>query len=115
MVWILIAGTEYFHVPALCWVMFVAILFWVLTIFLFIIYLIGAHKRMPRVPWNTVVIHTHTCVYISLASLLQDSSGLESEPQPKTQKPNSILFMNPHAKPSTLTPLRCVTSGQKLL
>lgn len=80
MVWILIAGTEYFHVPALCWVMFIAVLFWVLTIFLFIIYLIGAHKRMPHVPWNTVV-KTHTfCTYIYL---LWDSSGPEPEPKPR--------------------------------
>ncbi|XP_044062544.1 CKLF-like MARVEL transmembrane domain-containing protein 8b [Siniperca chuatsi] len=54
LVWILVGGTEYFHLPALCWVMFVAILCWVLTICLFIIYLTGAHNRIPQVPWTTL-------------------------------------------------------------
>ncbi|XP_003966005.2 CKLF-like MARVEL transmembrane domain-containing protein 8b [Takifugu rubripes] len=74
MVWILIAGTEYFHVPALCWVMFVAILFWLLTIFLFIIYLIGAHKRMPFVPWNTVSL----CLNCSAAALYLLTAAIEA-------------------------------------
>lgn len=40
---------------------------------------------------------------ISLSSILWDSSGLESEPQPKTQKPDTILnHLNPHTKPSNV-------------
>ncbi|CAK6954333.1 CKLF-like MARVEL transmembrane domain-containing protein 8b [Scomber scombrus] len=54
LVWILLGGTEYFLHPALCWVMFVSILCWVLTICLFIIYLTGAHNRIPQVPWTTL-------------------------------------------------------------
>nr|XP_020452550.1 CKLF-like MARVEL transmembrane domain-containing protein 8 [Monopterus albus] len=54
LVWILVGGTEYFHLSALCWVMFIAILCWVLTVGLFIIYLTGAHNRIPRVPWRTL-------------------------------------------------------------
>ncbi|XP_039973296.1 CKLF-like MARVEL transmembrane domain-containing protein 8b [Xiphias gladius] len=54
LVWILVGGTEYFHLSALCWVMFVAILCWVLTLCLFIIYLTGAHNRIPQVPWTTL-------------------------------------------------------------
>ncbi|KAM7420345.1 hypothetical protein PAMA_014861 [Pampus argenteus] len=60
LVWILVGGTEYFHLSALCWVMFVSILCWVLTICLFIIYLTGAHNRIQQVPWTTLVTHTHT-------------------------------------------------------
>ncbi|KAF3691648.1 CKLF-like MARVEL transmembrane domain-containing protein 8 [Channa argus] len=52
LVWILVGGTDYFHLSALCWVMFVAVLCWVLTICLFIIYLIGVHNRVPQVPWT---------------------------------------------------------------
>lgn len=84
MVWILIAGTEYFHVPALCWVMFVGILFWVLTIFLFIIYLIGAHKRMLCFPWNTVVIYIHKYLY------------------PLSFETAQALNLNPNLKPRSL-------------
>ncbi|XP_071781597.1 CKLF-like MARVEL transmembrane domain-containing protein 8b [Centroberyx gerrardi] len=54
LVWVLVGGTEYFHVSALCWVMFVAVLYWVLTAFLFVIYLTAAHSRIPQVPWTTV-------------------------------------------------------------
>ncbi|XP_035499883.2 CKLF-like MARVEL transmembrane domain-containing protein 8b [Scophthalmus maximus] len=54
LVWILVGGTEYFHLSALCWVMFVAISCWVLTVCLFITDLTGAHKRIPQVPWTTL-------------------------------------------------------------
>ncbi|XP_056142717.1 CKLF-like MARVEL transmembrane domain-containing protein 8b [Lampris incognitus] len=56
LVWILVGGTEYHHVPALGWVMFVAILYWVLTDCLFIIYLSEAHNRIPKVPWTTLFL-----------------------------------------------------------
>ncbi|XP_047454175.1 CKLF-like MARVEL transmembrane domain-containing protein 8b, partial [Mugil cephalus] len=54
LVWILVGGTDYFHLSALCWVMFVAISFWVLTVCLFLIYLTGAHNRITQIPWTTV-------------------------------------------------------------
>ncbi|KAM9353781.1 CKLF-like MARVEL transmembrane domain-containing protein 8b [Symphorus nematophorus] len=57
LVWILVGGTEYFHLSALCWVMFVAVLCWILTVFLFIIYLTGAHHRIPQVPWTTLSLY----------------------------------------------------------
>ncbi|KAF0045135.1 hypothetical protein F2P81_001664 [Scophthalmus maximus] len=57
LVWILVGGTEYFHLSALCWVMFVAISCWVLTVCLFITDLTGAHKRIPQVPWTTLVTY----------------------------------------------------------
>ncbi|XP_026225700.1 CKLF-like MARVEL transmembrane domain-containing protein 8b [Anabas testudineus] len=54
LVWILVGGTDYFQVSSLCWVMFVAVLCWIVTICLFIIYLTGAQNRMPQVPWTTL-------------------------------------------------------------
>ncbi|XP_060907070.1 CKLF-like MARVEL transmembrane domain-containing protein 8b [Labrus mixtus] len=54
LVWILVGGTDYFQLSALCWVMFVAVLFWVLTVGLFVIYLTGVHHRIPQVPWTTL-------------------------------------------------------------
>ncbi|XP_026148804.1 CKLF-like MARVEL transmembrane domain-containing protein 8b [Mastacembelus armatus] len=54
LVWILVGGTDYFHLSALCWVMFAAILCWVVTTCLFIIYLTGAYNRIPQVPWTTL-------------------------------------------------------------
>lgn len=55
LVWTLIGGTEYFRVSAFGWVMFVAVFYWVLTVFFLIIYLTMAYTRIPQVPWTTVV------------------------------------------------------------
>ncbi|TDH12114.1 hypothetical protein EPR50_G00067790 [Perca flavescens] len=65
LVWILVGGTEYFHLSALCWVMFVAILCWVLTVCLFLIYLTGTHNRIPQVPWTTLSL----CLNCSAAAV----------------------------------------------
>ncbi|RXN01225.1 CKLF-like MARVEL transmembrane domain-containing protein 8 [Acipenser ruthenus] len=56
LVWTLIAGTEYFRVSAFGWVMFVAVFYWVLTVFFLILYLTMAYTRIPQVPWTTVVV-----------------------------------------------------------
>lgn len=55
LVWTLIAGTEYFRVPAFGWVMFVAVFYWVLTVFFLIVYITLTYTRIPQVPWTTVV------------------------------------------------------------
>ncbi|MEQ2271777.1 hypothetical protein XENORESO_009131 [Xenotaenia resolanae] len=65
LVWILIGGTDYFHLSALCWVMFVAILLWILTICLLVIYLTRAHNRIPQIPWTTLSL----CFNCSAAAL----------------------------------------------
>ncbi|XP_013858795.1 CKLF-like MARVEL transmembrane domain-containing protein 8b [Austrofundulus limnaeus] len=52
MVWILVGGTDYFRLSALCWVMFVSILVWIFTVCLFIIFLTGAHNRITHIPWT---------------------------------------------------------------
>uniref|UniRef100_A0ACB8FVK6 CKLF-like MARVEL transmembrane domain-containing protein 8 n=1 Tax=Sphaerodactylus townsendi TaxID=933632 RepID=A0ACB8FVK6_9SAUR len=54
LVWTLIAGTEYFLYPAFGWVMFVAVFYWVLTLFFLIIYMTMTYTRIPQVPWTTV-------------------------------------------------------------
>ncbi|XP_070692272.1 CKLF-like MARVEL transmembrane domain-containing protein 8b [Pempheris klunzingeri] len=56
LVWILVGGTDYIHLSALCWVMFCAVVCWVLTVCLFVIYLTGAHSRMPLIPWTTMLL-----------------------------------------------------------
>ncbi|XP_076774137.1 CKLF-like MARVEL transmembrane domain-containing protein 8 isoform X1 [Arvicanthis niloticus] len=55
LVWTLIAGTEYFRVPAFGWVMFVAVFYWVLTVFFLIVYITMTYTRIPQVPWTTVL------------------------------------------------------------
>ncbi|KAM3614079.1 uncharacterized protein V6R79_009796 [Siganus canaliculatus] len=65
LVWILVGGTDYFQLPSLCWVMFVAILYWIVSVCLFIIYLTGAYNRIPQVPWTTLSL----CLNCSAAAL----------------------------------------------
>ncbi|KAM4735276.1 LOW QUALITY PROTEIN: CKLF-like MARVEL transmembrane domain-containing protein 8b [Anableps anableps] len=74
LVWILIGGTDYFHLSALCWVMFVTILLWILTICLFIIYLTGVHNRIPHIPWTTLSL----CFNCSAAALYLVTAVIEA-------------------------------------
>ncbi|XP_010882989.1 CKLF-like MARVEL transmembrane domain-containing protein 8b [Esox lucius] len=72
-VWTLIAGTEYFRVPAFGWVIFVAILYWVLTVIFFIIYLTMV-KRIPQVSWKTVGL----CFNGSAAVMYAVATGVDA-------------------------------------
>ncbi|KAM9574390.1 CKLF-like MARVEL transmembrane domain-containing protein 8 isoform 2-T2 [Guaruba guarouba] len=63
LVWTLIAGTEYFLYPAFGWVMFVAVFYWVLTVFFLIIYMTMTYTRIPQVPWTTVVNTPCLCCF----------------------------------------------------
>ncbi|KAM9852695.1 CKLF-like MARVEL transmembrane domain-containing protein 8b isoform 2-T2 [Aulostomus maculatus] len=74
LVWILLGGTEYFNLSALCWVMFVAILCWLLTICLFILYLTGAHNRISQIPWTTLSL----CVNCSATALYLVAAVLDA-------------------------------------
>ncbi|XP_062386010.1 CKLF-like MARVEL transmembrane domain-containing protein 8 [Sardina pilchardus] len=56
----LIAGTDYFRMSPFGWVMFVAVFYWVLTLFLLILFLTQAHSRIPQVSWTTVVLIFNT-------------------------------------------------------
>uniref|UniRef100_A0A4W5RGV8 CKLF-like MARVEL transmembrane domain containing 8b n=1 Tax=Hucho hucho TaxID=62062 RepID=A0A4W5RGV8_9TELE len=72
LVWMLIAGTEYFPVSAFGWVLFVAILYWVLTVIFLIIYLTMAYKKIPQVPWTTVGLFFNssaTVMYVVAAAV----------------------------------------------
>ncbi|CAB1334737.1 unnamed protein product [Coregonus sp. 'balchen'] len=72
LVWMLIAGTNYFRVSAFGWVMFVAILYWVLTVIFLIIYLTMAYNRIPQVPWTAVGLFFNssaTVMYVVAAAV----------------------------------------------
>uniref|UniRef100_H2ZTC2 CKLF like MARVEL transmembrane domain containing 8 n=1 Tax=Latimeria chalumnae TaxID=7897 RepID=H2ZTC2_LATCH len=54
LVWTLIAGTDYYLFPTFGWVMFVAVFYWILTVFFLIIYITMAYTRISQVPWTVV-------------------------------------------------------------
>ncbi|KAG8562590.1 hypothetical protein GDO81_015741 [Engystomops pustulosus] len=68
LVWALIADTYYYAVPAYGWVMFVAILCWILTIILFVIILLQLQRRLSVIPWPLTIFVYHvvaTVLYIT--------------------------------------------------
>ncbi|XP_040265545.1 plasmolipin [Bufo bufo] len=68
LVWALIADTYYRFAPGYGWVMFVAIICWVLTIMLFTIILLQLQRRIPFIPWPLTVFIYHaaaTVLYVT--------------------------------------------------
>ncbi|XP_040289358.1 CKLF-like MARVEL transmembrane domain-containing protein 8 [Bufo bufo] len=82
LVWALIAGSEYFHFPAFGWVMFVAVFYWVITVFLFIIYVTRAHTRIPKVPWTLVSLcFNGSASVLYLIAAIVDAASVTKEPK----------------------------------
>ncbi|XP_028665192.1 plasmolipin [Erpetoichthys calabaricus] len=68
LVWALIAGSWYTASPGFGWVMFVSILLWILTIFLFGIYFTDTQEKVPAVPWTLTIMSFNvasTVLYIT--------------------------------------------------
>ncbi|KAM4602347.1 plasmolipin, partial [Discoglossus pictus] len=64
LVWALIADTNYTHYSAFGWVMFVAIFCWIVTIILFVIYLLQLHRKLSMIPWPILVFGYHVAATI---------------------------------------------------
>ncbi|XP_044862866.1 CKLF-like MARVEL transmembrane domain-containing protein 8 [Mauremys mutica] len=80
LVWTLIAGTEYFLYPAFGWVMFVAVFYWVLTVFFLIIYMTMTYTRIPQVPWTTMGLCFNGSAFILyLIAAIVDASSVTNE------------------------------------
>ncbi|XP_027272713.1 CKLF-like MARVEL transmembrane domain-containing protein 8 isoform X1, partial [Cricetulus griseus] len=80
LVWTLIAGTEYFRVPAFGWVMFVAVFYWVLTVFFLIVYITMTYTRIPQVPWTTVgLCFNGSAFLLYLSAAVVDASSVSPE------------------------------------
>ncbi|PKK32323.1 CKLF-like MARVEL transmembrane domain containing 8 [Columba livia] len=80
LVWTLIAGTEYFLYPAFGWVMFVAVFYWVLTVFFLIIYMTMTYTRIPQVPWTTVgLCFNGSAFLLYLIAAIVDASSVTKE------------------------------------
>lgn len=56
LVWALIADTPYHLYPAYGWVMFVAVVLWLVTIVFFILYLFQLHMKLYMVPWPMLLM-----------------------------------------------------------
>ncbi|CAM9485308.1 unnamed protein product [Lampetra fluviatilis] len=54
LVWSLVAATNYTTVPPLGWVLFVAVFFWLLTVFFFVVDLFALYTRAHNINWSLV-------------------------------------------------------------
>ncbi|XP_061421606.1 CKLF-like MARVEL transmembrane domain-containing protein 8 isoform X1 [Lethenteron reissneri] len=54
LVWSLVAATNYTTVPPLGWVLFVAVFFWLLTVFFFVVDLFALYTRAQNINWLLV-------------------------------------------------------------
>ncbi|MEE6466145.1 hypothetical protein FKM82_006854 [Ascaphus truei] len=80
LVWALIAGTEYFRFSAFGWVMFVAIFYWVLSVFFLIIYMTRAYTRIPKVPWTLVGLCFNGSAFVLyLTAAIADATSIGIE------------------------------------
>ncbi|KAM5157825.1 CKLF-like MARVEL transmembrane domain-containing protein 8 [Mantella aurantiaca] len=80
LVWALIAGSEYFLFPAFGWVMFVAVFYWVLTVFLLIIYVTRAYTRIHKVPWTLVSLCFYGSAFLLyLVAAVVDATSITKE------------------------------------
>uniref|UniRef100_A0A8C0UHC1 CKLF like MARVEL transmembrane domain containing 8 n=1 Tax=Cyanistes caeruleus TaxID=156563 RepID=A0A8C0UHC1_CYACU len=80
LVWTLIAGTEYFLYPAFGWVMFVAVFYWVLTVFFLIIYMTMTYTRIPQVPWTMVGLCFNGSAFVLyLIAAIVDASSVTKD------------------------------------
>ncbi|XP_075068486.1 CKLF-like MARVEL transmembrane domain-containing protein 8 [Mixophyes fleayi] len=83
LVWALIAGSEYFRFPAFGWVMFVAVFYWVLTVFFFIIYITRAYTRIPKVPWTLVgLCFNGSATVLYLIAAVVDATSITKDVHP---------------------------------
>lgn len=74
LVWALISGSRISAGDgAFGWVIFVAIFLWILTIILFLFYLLNLTSKLPKVPWVYVVGFIRGSVYHSGSAGLQGS------------------------------------------
>ncbi|XP_061421613.1 CKLF-like MARVEL transmembrane domain-containing protein 8 isoform X2 [Lethenteron reissneri] len=71
LVWSLVAATNYTTVPPLGWVLFVAVFFWLLTVFFFVVDLFALYTRAQNINWLLVGL-----VFNAFASVLYFSAAI---------------------------------------
>ncbi|XP_051884421.1 plasmolipin-like isoform X2 [Pristis pectinata] len=79
LVWALIAGSRIWKGDeAFGWVMFVAILLWILTIILFLFYLLNLTSKLPMVPWRHVRLYFNLgATILYLTAFITNASSVD--------------------------------------
>ncbi|KAM7147068.1 plasmolipin [Macrochelys suwanniensis] len=79
LVWALVASTFYQPIPAYGWVMFVAIFFWLVTVILFVMYLLQLQMKLYMIPWPVVlVIFNAAATVLYVTAFITCSAAVQS-------------------------------------
>ncbi|XP_074864846.1 plasmolipin [Carettochelys insculpta] len=79
LVWALIASTFYQPIPAYSWVMFVAVFFWLVTVILFVTYLLQLQTKLDMIPWPLVlVIFNAAATVLYVTAFITCSAAVQS-------------------------------------
>ncbi|KAM9122201.1 plasmolipin [Pangshura tecta] len=82
LVWALIASTYYQPIPAYGWVMFVAVFFWLVTVILFVMYLLQLQMKLSMIPWSIVlVIFNAAATLLYVTAFITCSAAVQSRIQ----------------------------------
>ncbi|KAG7468700.1 hypothetical protein MATL_G00145670 [Megalops atlanticus] len=82
LVWALIASSSYTQIPAYGWVMFVSVVFWLLTIFLFLILFLGIQNKMSFVPWPlALLVFNVMATLLYLTAFITNAASVYNSPQ----------------------------------
>ncbi|XP_036961954.1 plasmolipin [Acanthopagrus latus] len=75
--WSLIASGPHYLLPAYGWVLFVAIIFWILTIILFCMILFSVQRQLTFVPWPlTVMAYNGVAAVLYLTAFLANAASV---------------------------------------
>ncbi|XP_051884420.1 plasmolipin-like isoform X1 [Pristis pectinata] len=116
LVWALIAGSRIWKGDeAFGWVMFVAILLWILTIILFLFYLLNLTSKLPMVPWRHVRLYFNLgATILYLTAFITNASSVDPTSIQGTYRYNnraaSAISSTPVGK---LLDIRCSTVNEK--
>ncbi|XP_078256424.1 plasmolipin-like isoform X2 [Rhinoraja longicauda] len=79
LVWALISGSGISSGDeAFGWVIFVAIFLWILTIILFLLYLLNLTSKLPRVPWANVRLYYNLgATILYLTAFITNASSID--------------------------------------
>ncbi|KAG9336947.1 hypothetical protein JZ751_029964 [Albula glossodonta] len=82
LVWALIASSSYSNIPAYGWVMFVSVIFWLLTMFLFVVLFLGVRSRMSFLPWPLMLlIFNATAAVLYLTAFIANAASVYNDHQ----------------------------------
>ncbi|KAJ8271915.1 hypothetical protein COCON_G00107740 [Conger conger] len=82
LVWALIAASGYSNIPAYGWVMFVSVILWLLTIFLFCLLFFGGRSKLNFLPWPlALLVFNASATILYLTAFIANAASVFNDHQ----------------------------------